>query len=81
MNTNKVRLEIKKLKSKECSFFEIFKCTTLMYLVVIFSVINFAPGYINADEQGEKERKLSNSSKVKSAVFLRYLNVQLLCIW
>ena len=55
MNTNKVRLEIKKLKSKECSFFEIFKCTTLMYLVVIFSVINFAPGYINADEQGEKE--------------------------
>ena len=62
MNTNKVRLEIKKLKSKESSFFEIFKCTTLMYLVVIFSVINFAPGYINADEQGEKERKLSNSS-------------------
>ena len=62
MNTNKVRLEIKKQKSKECSFFEIFKCTTLMYLVVIFSVVNFAPGYINADEQGEKERKLSNSS-------------------
>lgn len=62
MNTNNHKLEIKNLKRKEGRFSVIFKCTTLMYLSVTFSVFNFASGYIEADEQSVKEIRLSNSS-------------------
>ncbi|MCP4254483.1 MAG: tetratricopeptide repeat protein, partial [Candidatus Scalindua sp.] len=62
MNTNYPKSEIRNLKRNERRFFLIFKCTALMYLSVIFSVINFSSGYIEADEQSVNESRLSNSS-------------------
>ncbi len=62
MNTNNHKLETKKLRKKESRLLVIFKYTTLMCLSVIFSVINIAPGYIEADEQSVKESKSFNTS-------------------
>jgi TolA-binding protein len=39
-----------------------FKNTALVYLLMMFSILNFTSGYINADEQSEKEARLLNLS-------------------
>lgn len=62
INTNNLKPEIGNTKLKEIGLFMIFKHTVLLYLLMIFSILNFTSGYIEADEQSEREARLLNLS-------------------
>ena len=53
MNTESQKSKIRNQK---------FKNTALVYLLMIFFILNFTSGYIEADEQSEKEARLLNLS-------------------